>query len=112
MVLSDGGVPVLRIPARLSVVLAAAAWFLAAAPASAQIAELTFERWCVENQGWEESRCDARSEADLAEFKAYRDQVESYEAEFRRKQEADRILRERVDTQGNTNPDTSREPGE
>lgn len=81
-------------------------------PASAQVADLTFERWCLENQGWDEARCNARSEADLAEFKLYRDQVERYEAEFRRKQEADRILRERVDTQGNTNPDTSREVGE
>ncbi|HRE60191.1 MAG TPA: hypothetical protein PLA85_13155 [Micropepsaceae bacterium] len=83
-----------------------------ALPASAQIADLTFERWCLENQGWEEARCDARSEEDLAEFKLYRDQVERYEAEFRRKQEAERLLRERVDTQGNTNPDTSREVGE
>ncbi len=65
-------------------------------PMSYKLAPMNFDMWCQETRHYPPARCDQRLPDDDAEFKAYRQTVESYELKHlelqRQEQERDRSL--------------------
>ena len=53
-----------------------------ALPQTYNIKTLSFDRWCIEEQRYPASRCDARLQGDVVAFEDYRARVERYDLQF------------------------------
>lgn len=58
---------------------------------------LTFDRWCLELQGYEPTRCAARTDDDVAGFEQSRKRIEAFEVEHHREQRKEREFRQRFE---------------
>jgi hypothetical protein len=86
---------------------ASAALMLLAGPAAAQ--ELDFGVWCADIAHFKADRCTEERAEDKAAYDRYASSVHSFENEKLRKQEANRIERERVDRMGDVTQDQTRD---
>ncbi len=86
---------------------AVAAVMLAGSPAMAQ--ELDFGVWCSDIARFSADRCLEERAEDKAAYDRYAKSVHGFEAEKMRKQEAQRLLNERVDRMGDVTQDQTRD---
>lgn len=77
-------------------------------PLNYDVKNMTFEMWCQEIQRYPDSRCQARSPADLAAFEGYRAAIERYELQYLKQVERERQIRDSV-TRDPTQSATSRQ---
>jgi len=78
-----------------------------AAPAAAQ--ELDFGVWCSDVAHFDADRCAEARPEDKSAYDRYAASVHGFENEKLRKDEADRLLRERVDRMGDVTQDQTRD---
>jgi hypothetical protein len=90
-----------------SVLAAAAAVMILAGPAGAQ--ELDFGVWCSDIARFNADRCAEQRPEDKSAYDRYAANVHGFESELLRKQEADRIMRERVNRMGDVTQDQTRD---
>lgn len=90
-----------------TVLAAAAAVMVLASPARAQ--ELDFGVWCSDIARFSVDRCMEERPEDKSAYDRYAKNVHSFENEKLRKQEAERLLRERVDRMGDVTQDQTRD---
>ena len=84
-----------------------AAAMLMAGPAAAQ--ELDFGVWCADIAHFSADRCLEERPEDKAAYDRYAKSVHGFEAEKLRKDEARRLLNERVDRMGDVTQDQTRD---
>lgn len=90
-----------------TVFAAAAALTLLTGSAAAQ--ELDFGVWCADIAHFDADRCTEERPEDKSAYDRYAANVHSFENEKLRKQEADRLERERVDRMGDVTQDQTRD---
>lgn len=88
------------------IVLAAAMLALGGAAAAE---ELDFGVWCSDIARFNADRCAEARPEDKAAYERYAANVHSFESEKLRKQEAQRLLHERVDRMGDVTQDQTRD---
>lgn len=92
----------------MKTVLAAAAALIAlAGPAAAQ--DLDFGVWCSDIARFDADRCAEARPEDKSAYDRYASSVHSFENEKLRKDESERLMRERVDRMGDVTQDQTRD---